>query len=145
MTSKKVTLKALLLSVVMSFSCITFSTAQTVPSPEDVYGFKGGAYYKLADYSQIEDYLSKLDTASDRVKKIEIGETVLGRKMYLMFISTAENLAQLDKWKDISTKLELALEGLIVDPQTCGPLMVSCSELAAKHLQAQGWILIGKF
>ncbi|WP_127136401.1 M14 family metallopeptidase [Flagellimonas oceanensis] len=105
MTSKKVTLKALLLSVVMSFSCITFSTAQTVPSPEDVYGFKVGADYKLADYSQIEDYLSKLDTASDRVKKIEIGETVLGRKMYLMFISTAENLAQLDKWKDISTKL----------------------------------------
>lgn len=94
-----------LLSAAMCLSCAAFSVAQNVPSPEDVYGFKVGADYKLADYSQIEDYLSKLDAASNRVKKIEIGETVLGRKMYLLFISTEENLAQLDKWKDISTKL----------------------------------------
>ncbi len=105
MISKTANLKTLLLSVVMSLSCAAFSVAQNVPSPEDVYGFRVGADYKLADYSQIEDYLSKLDAASNRVKKIEIGETVLGRKMYLLFISTEENLAQLDKWKDISTKL----------------------------------------
>ncbi|MBT34117.1 MAG: peptidase M14, partial [Thalassobius sp.] len=75
--------------------------AQKVPSPEDVYGFKVGTDYKLADYDQIQDYLEKLDQASDRIKKIEIGTTVLGRPMYLMFISTKENLDQLDKWKDI--------------------------------------------
>ncbi|MEQ5792957.1 peptidase M14 [Muricauda sp. NFXS6] len=105
MISKTANFKTLLLSAVMSLSCAAFAVAQNVPSPEDVYGFKVGADYKLADYSQIEDYLSKLDAASNRVKKIEIGETVLGRKMYLLFISTEENLAQLDKWKDISTKL----------------------------------------
>ena len=82
--------------------------AQKVPSPEDVYGFKVGTDYKLADYDQIQDYLEKLDQASDRIKKIEIGTTVLGRPMYLMFISTKENLDQLDKWKDISTKLARA-------------------------------------
>ena len=97
MISKNANLKAWLLSVAMFLSCAAFSVAQSVPSPEDVYGFRVGADYKLADYSQIEDYLSKLDAASNRVKKIEIGETVLGRKMYLMFISTEENLAQLDK------------------------------------------------
>ena len=37
--------------------------AQNVTSPEDVYGFKVGAVYKLAEYTQIEDYLSKLDDA----------------------------------------------------------------------------------
>lgn len=84
--------------------CCFFRSTNS-PLPEDVYGFRVGADYKLADYSQIEDYLSQLDAASNRVKKIEIGETVLGRKMYLLFISTEENLAQLDKWKDISTKL----------------------------------------
>ena len=108
MISKTANFKALLLSAVMSLSCAAFTVAQNVPSPEDVYGFRVGADYKLADYSQIEDYLSKLDAASNRVKKIEIGETVLGRKMYLLFISTEENLAQLDKWKDISTKLARA-------------------------------------
>ena len=86
MISKTANLKTWLLSAAMCLSCAAFSVAQNVPSPEDVYGFRVGADYKLADYSQIEDYLSKLDAASNRVKKIEIGETVLGRKMYLLFI-----------------------------------------------------------
>jgi len=108
MTFKIVNLKALLFSATMSLACALSMVAQNVPSPKDVYGFRVGDDYKLADYAQIEDYLSKLDNASNRVKKIEIGETVLGRKMYLLFISTEENLAQLDKWKDISAKLARA-------------------------------------
>ena len=97
--------KVKLLTIALAMSCIPMIMAQNVPSPEDVYGFKVGADYKLADYTQIEDYLSKLDNASNRVKKVEIGTTVLGRKMYILFISSEENLKQLDKWKDISTKL----------------------------------------
>ncbi|NDV42045.1 M14 family metallopeptidase [Flagellimonas sediminis] len=108
MTFKIVNLKALLFSATMSLACALSMVAQNVPSPKDVYGFRVGDDYKLADYAQIEDYLTKLDNASNRVKKIEIGETVLGRKMYLLFISTEENLAQLDKWKDISAKLARA-------------------------------------
>ncbi|WP_228236585.1 M14 metallopeptidase family protein [Allomuricauda sp. M10] len=108
MTFKIANLKALLFSATMSLACASSIVAQNVPSPKDVYGFRVGDDYKLADYAQIEDYLTKLDNASNRVKKIEIGETVLGRKMYLLFISTEENLAQLDKWKDISTKLARA-------------------------------------
>ncbi|WP_375325858.1 M14 family metallopeptidase [Flagellimonas sp. GZD32] len=108
MISKIANLKTLLFSTAMSLTCASALVAQKVPSPKDVYGFEVGADYKLADYSQIEDYLTQLDNASDRVQKIEIGETVLGRKMYVLFISTEENLAQLDKWKDISTKLARA-------------------------------------
>ncbi|GLU43292.1 M14 family metallopeptidase [Allomuricauda sp. NBRC 101325] len=108
MISKIANLKTLLFSTAMSLTCASALVAQKVPSPKDVYGFEVGADYKLADYSQIEDYLTKLDNASDRVQKIEIGETVLGRKMYVMFISTKENLDQLDKWKDISTKMARA-------------------------------------
>lgn len=108
MTFKIANLKALLFSATVSLACAYTSIAQNVPSPKDVYGFRVGDDYKLADYAQIEDYLTKLDNTSNRVKKIEIGETVLGRKMYLLFISTEENLAQLDKWKDISAKLARA-------------------------------------
>ena len=105
MISKTSNFKSLLLSTVMILTFATVSVAQKVPSPEDVFGFRLGSDYKLADYSQIEDYLIKLDNASDRVKMEEIGETVLGRKMYILFVSSKENLQQLDKWKDISTKL----------------------------------------
>lgn len=102
-----------LLALFLVLGHILMGRAQHVPSPQEVYGFRVGDDYKLADYGQIEDYLTQLDHASDRVKKIEIGETVLGRKMYLLFISSAENLAQLDKWKDISARLARAK----VDPQ----------------------------
>ena len=105
MITKNSRCKVALLTIALVMSCLPMMMAQNVPSPEDVYGFKVGADYKLADYTQIEDYLSKLDNASDRVEKVEIGTTVLGRKMYILFISSEENLKQLDKWKDISTKL----------------------------------------
>lgn len=107
MISKTNTSKALLAAVFL-LACASLAVAQKVPSPKDVYGFRVGDDYKLADYAQIEDYLTQLDNASNRVKKIELGETVLGRKMYLLFISSENNLAQLDKWKDISTKLARA-------------------------------------
>ena len=107
-------MKRLLLPIFLITYFIPFYiNAQEVPSPEDVYGFKVGADYKLADYSQIEDYLEQLDQASNRVRKIEIGTSVLGRKMYLLFISSEENLSDLDKWKDISAKLARAK----VDPE----------------------------
>ncbi|TVZ16104.1 M14 family metallopeptidase [Maribacter sp. MAR_2009_72] len=105
MISKITSCKVELLAVVMALFCVSLAVAQNVPAPKDVYGFNVGDDYKLADYSQIEDYLTQLDAASNRVQKIEIGTTVLGRKMYVLFISSEENLQQLDKWKDISTKL----------------------------------------
>ncbi len=49
-----------------------------VPEPSDVYGFEVGADYKLADYNQMLDYYDRLDRASNRVKKVTIGETVFG-------------------------------------------------------------------
>ena len=79
-----------------------------VPSPEEVFGFKVGADYKLADYDQMLDYYDKLANASDRVRMIDIGESVMGRPIKLMFISTEENLEQLDRWKEISTALARA-------------------------------------
>ncbi|TLF46582.1 M14 family metallopeptidase [Maribacter aurantiacus] len=105
MTSKTRLYKGILMTIVLLMSCISQSMAQNVPSPEDVYGFRVGDDYKLADYNQIEDYLGKLAAASNRVQMKEIGTTVLGRKMYILFISSEENLSQLDKWKDISAKL----------------------------------------
>ena len=100
--------KAVLFTLALALAPVYLGLAQRVPSPQDVFGFRVGDDYKLADYGQIEDYLAQLDQASDRVKKIEIGESVLGRKMYLLFISSEGNLAQLDKWRDISARLARA-------------------------------------
>ena len=46
--------------------------------------------------------------------------------------------------EDVSNKLEAGLEALLVDPQTCGPLLVSCTGESAQILADQGWSAIGQ-
>ncbi|MEK6477349.1 M14 metallopeptidase family protein [Catalinimonas sp. 4WD22] len=97
----------------LTFLCIWLTSfftayAQNIPSPEEEIGFQMGADYKIADYTQITDYLKLLDERSDRAMMQEIGTSVLGKPMYVMFISSEENLQQLDRWKEISTKMARA-------------------------------------
>lgn len=85
------------------------SQAQNViPKPIDVFGFEPGADYKLANYTQVSSYLQQLDAASDRVEMIEIGTSVLGRPLYLMFISSEENLRNKETYRLISEQLARA-------------------------------------
>jgi len=79
-----------------------------VPSPEEVFGFQVGADYKMADYDQMQEYFERVDAASDRVQMIDIGESSRGRPIKLLFISSEENMQQLDRWKEISTSLARA-------------------------------------
>ncbi len=81
---------------------------QAIPSPVDVIGFEPGADYKLANYAQITSYFEQLDAASDRVQMIKIGESVLGRPLFVVFISSADNIAKLDRYKSISAQLARA-------------------------------------
>lgn len=94
------------LSVILSL--ISLTVYSQVPGPSDVFGFQPGADYKLADYDQMLRYYERLDAASERVKKVTIGETVLGRPMILLFISSEENMRQLEKYRTISEQLSRA-------------------------------------
>jgi hypothetical protein len=78
------------------------------PKPADVFGFEPGADYKLANYAMMLDYYRKLDAGSERVKLVEIGKSVLGKPLLLLFISSEENLKQLDRWRSISEQLSRA-------------------------------------
>ena len=46
--------------------------------------------------------------------------------------------------KGMSSSLDSATEALLVDPQTCGPLLLSCNDTTARCLSQQGWTLIGQ-
>ena len=93
--------------VLVSLFCCLPAYAQ-VPTPEEVIGFRMGDDYKIANYTQIIDYLKLLDERSDRVQMQQIGTTVMGKPMYVLFISSEANLQQLDRWKTISTQLARA-------------------------------------
>lgn len=77
-------------------------------SPEEVFGFRPGDDYKLASYEQMEVYYRQLAAESDRVEIREIGESVLGRTLYVLTISSEENIRNLDKYRAISEQLARA-------------------------------------
>ena len=74
-------------------------------SPADVFGFQPGDDYKLASYEQMESYYRQLAAESDRVQLREIGNSALGRTLYLLTISSEENLANLDRYRSNSEQL----------------------------------------
>jgi hypothetical protein len=82
-----------------------FSQAPSVPAPESSLGFKPGDDYKLATYDQAIDYFRKLDAASDRLTLIETGRTSYGHPWYFALVSSQENLANVEKYRQIAQRL----------------------------------------
>jgi len=80
-------------------------TAQAVPSPESVLGRPIGADFVLTTFEQSMEYFDALDAASDRVMMRDVGTTSFGRTARIAFISSAENLANLDRYVEIATRL----------------------------------------
>ena len=70
-----------------------------VPSPQSVLGFHPTDDKTIADWTQITDYFAKLDKASRRVTVREIGRTTLGKPLIVAFISSTENIKNLDKYQ----------------------------------------------
>jgi len=87
--------------VMMAITIVLNSTlsAQSLPTPESVLGFRPGADFHLATYEESVDYFQRLDAASDRMMMMETGRTSEGRSWYIAVISTPENLANLEQHK----------------------------------------------
>ena len=76
-----------------------------LPSPEASFGFQPGADFKLATYDQSIDYFKKLDAASRYLTLVEAGRTTQGRPMYFALISSPDNLAHIDRYREIALRL----------------------------------------
>ena len=118
-----------------------FLEAQT--TPDEFLGHRVGADRKLADYTQIQDYFQKLDSESEKIKVMTIGKSTLGKPMILAVISSEENMANLEKYTDITKKLrdargltpedakELARQGKAILLITCS---LHATEIAASQM-----------
>ncbi|HZD06091.1 MAG TPA: M14 metallopeptidase family protein, partial [Longimicrobiales bacterium] len=51
------------------------------------------------------DYFRRLDEASDRLQLVEVGRTAFGRPMVIALISSADNLRNLGRYRDIALRL----------------------------------------
>jgi len=79
-----------------------------------VLAFSPGDDRTIADWSQITNYFSQLDKASDRVLVQSLGQSTLKRPLIVAFISARENILALEKYKDIQRQL--------ADPRKVGGL-----------------------
>ncbi|HQZ96095.1 MAG TPA: M14 family metallopeptidase [Pyrinomonadaceae bacterium] len=115
---------------------ITFfslAIAAQVPSPKSVLGFNPTDDKTIADWKQINDYFTKLDKASNKVAVKEIGKTTNGNPLIVSFISSPDNIKNLEKYRQISAKLadprtvkdEKELADLIKNGKTI--VSISCS------------------
>lgn len=67
-----------------------------IPEPNEFLGVELGADYTMVDYGQLVDYYTELAAASSRVSMEYVGETSYGAPMYMMAVSSPDNLAKLD-------------------------------------------------
>ncbi len=90
---------------------LAFSTALVVsaevPTPESVLGHKPGDDFYLATYDESLAYFQKLAASTDKLKLARVGKTTRGLDWDIAIISSAKNLAELDKYKDTAKKLAL--------------------------------------
>ncbi len=115
-SSRRPRLAAALLAAAMASLASVHSFAQSVAprpitTPKQQFGFNIGDDYRMVNYVQGTEYLKKLASESDRMKLVDIGPTAENRRMYMAIISSPENLARLDHYKDIARRLAHA-EGL---------------------------------
>jgi hypothetical protein len=82
-----------------------FVSAQTVQSPEEVFGFRMGSDKKLIDWKQVTGYLFDLGKHSDKIIVKELGKTTLGKPFLLAVISSADNIKNLERYQAIQQQL----------------------------------------
>ncbi len=103
-------LKTILVIFFISTSVLIFaheSESQNITTPDKHFGFVPGTDGKLFLYEDLISYLQKLDSESPKLKLVQIGQSSLGRDMYIAFISSEENINNLQNLKEINRQLAL--------------------------------------
>jgi hypothetical protein len=80
-------------------------TRAEVPSPISVLGHNPGDDFYLADYEDTVRYFHAMAAASDRIKMFTVGKTTEGKDIEIAVISSPQNLAKLDDYKQIAGRL----------------------------------------
>lgn len=93
--------------VIVSILLLSLALAAAPPAPREHFGFTPGDDYKLADYGEISSYFRQLAQVSPRIRVVEIGESEGGKPIQLAFISSEENLKQLERWRAMSRQMAL--------------------------------------
>jgi hypothetical protein len=84
------------------------ASAQHITTPKEALGFNLGDDYRVANYTQLEQYWKKLASESDRMKLVDIGLTSEGRHQWMAILTSPENHKKLARYKEIAQRLARA-------------------------------------
>lgn len=84
---------------------VPVAEAQNVTSPEKFFGFQLGSDQKMARWDKIVEYYQLLDKESDKIQVIDMGPSTEGNPFLLVIISSAENMANLERLRAVNLKL----------------------------------------
>ncbi len=81
------------------------SESTDITSPAEFLGFRVGTDRRLADWPQVVEYLNLVADQSERVETAEIGKTTEGNPFLLTYISSPDNIRDLERHRDIQRQL----------------------------------------
>lgn len=95
--------------LIAALSAVSFTRIQSqgLKSPDEFFGFKPGTDRKVFNYEKLIEYLTLLEKSSPRVRLFRIGQSPMGKPMYICCISSADNLKNIDRLKEINRQLAL--------------------------------------
>ena len=146
MQPRRLVLRLAVLLLALTASQPSWIQAQDIPSPEEFFGFQMGADRKLAHWDDMLEYYDLINERSDRVLVRDMGPSTLGNRFLTVFISSPENLANLDELQRLNAilqdprghseaEIENAIQnGKVVFVQTYG---LHASEVAATQAIAE--------
>ena len=76
-----------------------------IPTPLKFHGYIAGQAGHLTYAEDVHRYMRALAAASPRIRVLSVGKTEEDREMVLVLISSEENLARLDRYRDITRRL----------------------------------------
>ena len=79
--------------------------SSTVPTPLKFLGYIAGAENHLTYAEDVYRYMRALEAASPRVKVFSIGKSEERREMILVAVSSEQNIASLEHYKDVTRRL----------------------------------------
>ena len=103
--SARPTFALLLLSAMTLGTAPGVLSGQSIPSPEEFFGHVMGADRTLAGWDRLVSYYDTLGALSDRLVVHNVGPTTLGNPFLVIFASSPENLANLDRIKALNSVL----------------------------------------
>ncbi len=103
--------------IVMCLFCgiVTANDTEDIQTPDEFFSFQPGTDRMLLNYESSIEYMQQLAELSPRVKMMEIGESPMGKKMYIVLFSSPENINNIDHLKEINK--ELATNPNLTDSQ----------------------------